>query len=132
MKRTRALLGSNPRRDNSTDWNGPDVLLLVARSPFVSHSKNLCLKKSIALVLSHSFFKKDEHLGVCQLPSTHWEFPVFLKVSLHQVQQFKQGHIRGKNTFAFGNLPQLTVKRLNDVGCVNNSSDLLRILEVIG
>ena len=76
VKRPLALLGSNQWRDNSTDWNGLNVLSKVARLFLLVHSKNVCLKKSICLMLSHSLFKEYHHLCVRQFPSSHRAFPI--------------------------------------------------------
>ena len=47
-----------------------------------------------------------------------------------QVQHFQQAVIRGENGLCLGNLAQLAVETLNGVGGIDESADLLWVLEI--
>jgi len=58
--------------------------------------------------------------------------PFLHHILSHQVQHFHQGIVIREDCFAFGHLPQLAMVTFDDIGCVDDFTDLRRVFEESG
>jgi hypothetical protein len=68
------------------------------------------------------FFKIDLQLGMDLSPVLTMAGPFFRDINHGQIQHFQQGVIRWKYGLGFRYFPELTVKTLNRVGCVDQTA----------
>ena len=83
-----------------------------------------------AVLLGHTLGKVDSHLGVDQAPVLPPAGPLFRNIHHRQIQHFQQTVVCLENALGFCNLPQLPVKALDRVRGIDQTADLLRVLEV--
>ena len=65
-----------------------------------------------------------------QVPVLTPSVPFFRNVHHRQIQHFQQAVVGRKNGFGLGDFPQLAVKALYRVGCIDQATNRFRVLEI--
>lgn len=73
--------------------------------------------------------KVNRQLGQCQIPVLHRHRPFRAGVLDAGVEQLEQAVFVREGALGFGQLPELSMHRLDDVGGVDDSSDVVRVAE---
>ncbi|AVG10978.1 hypothetical protein [Paenibacillus larvae] len=83
----------------------------------------------LAQVVADLIRKKEGELKQHLSPVLNPAGPFAGDIHRRQIEHFKQGFVARKDTFALCHFPKLTVVALDHIGCIDESSDLRRILE---
>jgi hypothetical protein len=67
-----------------------------------------------------------------QTPVLKWTGPFLFDIPGSQVDEFKQGHITGKDPFCLGDFANLTIKPFHGIGGKDDLSNRLNELKVLG
>ena len=94
--------------------------------PFISTIDMPVCNRSVR----HAIREECSQLSLVHAPVLPSASPFLCNIHHGKMQHFQQAFIRGKHRFCLGHLPKLTVEALNGIGRMDQSANLLGVLEL--